>query len=307
MSGHVEAAADRLQALGAFDKSAVDAAELSGQEIARVLVRLGLGAPELAVKLTNGACAANYRCVLRDGPPVVLKACVGDDCRELADVQLDVLSRLAKASPGVAPALRSLNAVDCTTTTGRPACAVAMALAPGRACNLLVDDGELPESAACELVGAALASVHASPVDDDDDLPAIEGDGWIERYARCAAPLDAYVGAGRPWDPAEPTGFVRWVPVHESNVGAPNSPIDLRTGGRSSTAAAWSAAARRSGTRPRSCRPGCSTGIRIRTIYCIPWRRAFLRSWTGKMLEEAPSSSTSRRRRSGRASSTIPS
>ena len=129
MSGHVEAAADRLQALGAFDKSAVDAAELSGQEIARVLVRLGLGAPELAVKLTNGACAANYRCVLRDGPPVVLKACVGDDCRELADVQLDVLSRLAKASPGVAPALRSLNAVDCTTT-------------PGRACNLLVDAGE---------------------------------------------------------------------------------------------------------------------------------------------------------------------
>ena len=213
MSGHVEAAADRLQALGAFDKSAVDAAELSGQEIARVLVRLGLGAPELAVKLTNGACAANYRCVLRDGPPVVLKACVGDDCRELADVQLDVLSRLAKASPGVAPALRSLNAVDCTTTTGRPACAVAMALAPGRACNLLVDDGELPESAACELVGAALASVHASPVDDDDDLPAIEGDGWIERYARCAAPLDAYVGAGRPWDPAEPTGFVRWALV----------------------------------------------------------------------------------------------
>ena len=238
MSSHVEEASDRLQALGAFDKSAVDAAELSGQEIARVLVRLGLGAPELAVKLTNGACAANYRCVLRDGPPVVLKACVGDDCRELADVQLDVLSRLAKASPGVAPALRSLNAVDCTTTTGRPACAVAMALAPGRACNLLVDDGELPESAACELVGAALAGVHASPVDDDDDLPAIEGDGWIERYARCAAPLDAYVGAGRPWEPAEPTGFVRWVPVHESNVGAPNSPIDLRTGGRSSTAVA---------------------------------------------------------------------
>ena len=241
MSGHVEAAADRLQALGAFDKSAVDAAELSGQEIARVLVRLGLGAPELAVKLTNGACAANYRCVLRDGPPVVLKACVGDDCRELADVQLDVLSRLAKASPGVAPALRSLNAVDCTTTTGRPACAVAMALAPGRACNLLVDDGELPESAACELVGAALASVHASPVDDDDDLPAIEGDGWIERYARCAAPLDAYVGAGRPWDPAEPTGFVRWASVHESKLAAhhaPNSPIDLRTGGRSSTAVA---------------------------------------------------------------------
>ena len=84
MSSQVETAADRLQALGAFDKSAVDAAELSGQEIARVLVRLGLGAPELAVKLTNGACAANYRCVLRDGPPVVLKACVGDDCRELA-------------------------------------------------------------------------------------------------------------------------------------------------------------------------------------------------------------------------------
>ena len=220
MSSQLEEASDRLQALGAFDKSAVDAAELSGQEIARVLVRLGLGAPELAVKLTNGACAANYRCVLRDGPPVVLKACVGDDCRELADVQLDVLSRLAKASPGVAPALRSLNAVDCTTTTGRPACAVAMALAPGRACNLLVDDGELPESAACELVGAALASVHASPVDDDDDLPAIEGDGWIERYARCAAPVDAYVGAGRPWEPAEPTGFVRWVPVHESNVAA---------------------------------------------------------------------------------------
>ena len=319
MSSQVETAVDRLQALGAFDKSAVDAAELSGQEIARVLVRLGLGAPELAVKLTNGACAANYRCVLRDGPPVVLKACVGDDCRELADVQLDVLSRLAKASPGVAPALRSLNAVDCTTTTGRPACAVAMALAPGRACNLLVDDGELPESAACELVGAALAGVHASPVDDDDDLPAIEGDGWIERYARCAAPLDAYVGAGRPWDPAEPTGFVRWVPVHESNVAAhhaidamparcaPNSPIDLRTGGRSSTAVAWSAAARRSGTRRRSCRPGCSTGIRIRTICCTPWRRAFLRSWTGRMLEEAPSSSTSRRRRSGPASSTIPS
>ena len=66
MSSQVETAADRLQALGAFDKSAVDAAELSGQEIARVLVRLGLGAPELAVKLTNGACAANYRCVLRD-------------------------------------------------------------------------------------------------------------------------------------------------------------------------------------------------------------------------------------------------
>jgi len=88
-----------------------------------------------------------------------------------------------------------------------------MALAPGRACNLLVDDGELPESTACELVGAALAGVHASPVDDDDDLPAIEGDGWIERYARCAAPLDAYVGAGRPWDPAEPTGFVRWALV----------------------------------------------------------------------------------------------
>ena len=64
MSSQVESAADRLQALGAFDKSAVDAAELSGQEIARVLVRLGLGAPELAVKLTNGACAANYRCVL---------------------------------------------------------------------------------------------------------------------------------------------------------------------------------------------------------------------------------------------------
>ena len=60
MSSQVETAADRLQALGAFDKSAVDAAELSGQEIARVLVRLGLGAPELAVKLTNGACAANY-------------------------------------------------------------------------------------------------------------------------------------------------------------------------------------------------------------------------------------------------------
>ena len=47
---------------------------------------------------------------------------------------------------GVAPARRSLNAVDCTTTTGRPACAVAMALAPGRACNLLVDDGELRRS-----------------------------------------------------------------------------------------------------------------------------------------------------------------
>ena len=24
---------------------------------------------------------------------------------------------------------------------------------------------------------------------DDDDLPAIAGAGWIERYARCAAPL----------------------------------------------------------------------------------------------------------------------
>lgn len=214
-----DALGDRLQALGAFDKSAVDAAELSGQEIARVLVRLGLGPPELAVKLTNGGCAANYRCVLREGPPVVLKACVGDDCRALASAQLDVLARLAKASPGVAPAMRSLNVVACTTTAGRPACAVAMVLVPGRACNLLVDDGDLDERDACELLGTALADVHASPMEDDDDnLPAIDGDGWIERYARCAAPVDDYVGDLRPWDPAEPTGFVRWALVESGSL-----------------------------------------------------------------------------------------
>ena len=48
MSSQVEAAVDRLQALGAFDKSAVDAAELSGQEIARAVSYTHLTLPTKA-------------------------------------------------------------------------------------------------------------------------------------------------------------------------------------------------------------------------------------------------------------------
>ena len=77
--------------------------------------RAGLGNPELCEKLTNGGCAANYRCCLFSGGEVVLKACVGDDAEPLAKGQLAVLEHLAKRGSNVAPALKSMRVVPCAT------------------------------------------------------------------------------------------------------------------------------------------------------------------------------------------------
>ena len=87
-----------------FDKSAVDVAELGGLELARVLQSLGLGPPEVCEKLTNGGCAANYKCKLLDGAECVLKACVGEDAEPLARSQLAVLQHLATRGAAIAPA-----------------------------------------------------------------------------------------------------------------------------------------------------------------------------------------------------------
>ena len=192
--------------MATFDKSAVDVAQLSDAEVARVVEALGLGSVSSCAKLTNGGCAANYRVSLgASGREVVVKACVGGDARELATAQLDVLKQLAMHG-GAAPAPTALNVVACATTAGAEAAAIAMALLPGEACNILIRDGAIGEAAAFTALGAALARVHKVP--PPAGLYDVGEGDYVERYVRCAAPIEAHPEV---WALDEPTGFVKWV------------------------------------------------------------------------------------------------
>lgn len=189
--------------MATFDKSAVDVAELSEAELARVVVELGLGACVATTKLTNGGCAANYRVALAGGGEVVVKACTGDDAGELARDQLTVLAALAKhGGARAAPAPKSLKVVACETTAGGPGAAIAMELLAGEACNILIREGALDAAGAHAATGRALAGVHRVP--PPDSLYDVGSGDYIERYVRCAAPIEAQLDAG------EPTGFVAW-------------------------------------------------------------------------------------------------
>lgn len=82
-----------------------------------------------------------------------------------------------------------------------------MELLPGEACNVLVREGRLDAVAAARRVGAALAAVHGS-VRAPPGLYDVANGDYIERYVRCAAPVeDQLLGDAR----ERRTGFPAWV------------------------------------------------------------------------------------------------
>jgi len=185
-----------------FDKSQIDVAELGGLELLRVVQALGLGMPETSEKLTNGGCAANYHVTFTAGDDVVVKACTGEDAEALAESQLAVLKHLALHAKGAAPPLKSLVITPCRTLDGKPAAAMAMGFVTGEAANLLLKRGEVGEDTVFRALGAALARVHAAP--PAEGFYDVREGGYVERYVRCAAPLETH------WNVHEPTGFAAW-------------------------------------------------------------------------------------------------
>jgi len=85
---------------------------------------------------------------------------------------------------------------------------MAMELLGGEAGNRLLRSGEADAPAVFGAIGRALAAAHAVP--PPDGLPDVgaAGSDYIERYVRCAAPLEAHVGTV--WRADESTGFVAW-------------------------------------------------------------------------------------------------
>mmetsp|Transcript_21783 Transcript_21783/g.86485 ORF Transcript_21783/g.86485 Transcript_21783/m.86485 type:complete len:398 (-) Transcript_21783:222-1415(-) len=144
-----------------FDKSSVDAAELSDKELHRVFAALFPEAhypPQRTWKLSNGACAANYAVVRADGSRCVVKAVTGDESASLASTQVRVLRALRGAC--VAPDAVSDEVVACVTSKDAPASAVAMEFVVGAPANLLVRDGRVSPVVAYAALGAALARLH---------------------------------------------------------------------------------------------------------------------------------------------------
>ncbi|KAJ1447173.1 kinase-like domain-containing protein [Pelagophyceae sp. CCMP2097] len=198
-----------------FDKSAVDVAELCDAECRRVLKLAGFcDEPTAITKLTNGGCAANYAVTFSDGARVVLKACVGPTAEDLGAEQLRVLRSIAEAggaraapAPAYGPG-QEPRTVACAAADGAVACAIVMELLPGVAMNVaLRGGGDAP--AAFRALGGALARVHAVP--PPAGLYEVATPGYVERYVRCAAPLEA---AAEAWREFDGKAFVPWALQH---------------------------------------------------------------------------------------------
>mmetsp|Transcript_20000 Transcript_20000/g.61885 ORF Transcript_20000/g.61885 Transcript_20000/m.61885 type:complete len:352 (-) Transcript_20000:48-1103(-) len=180
--------------MASFDKSAVDVAELSASELARVVEALLEEKPARTWKLSNGSCAANYGVSYRDRDAVV-KAVVGEDCAVLAANQARVLRALAGS--GVAPeALGAARTVLCETTTGASACAMAMALVPGQAANVLVRRQGVPAVAAYGALGTSLGRLHSLAT---EDVVVVENDladpRYLEKFVRVPGALEDAISA----------------------------------------------------------------------------------------------------------------
>lgn len=173
-----------------FDKSCVDVAELSDQEIRRVAAELGVDGPWR--KLSNGGCAANY--VVGSA---VVKAVVGADAVDLARDHLAVLRCLDGRG---APKPVSDKTVACVTTSGLPARALAMELVAGEAANVLARTGV---EGAIAAVGGALGRLHALRVDPPVSS-SVSHPSFLERFLRVSESVeDALQGASH--------GFVEWL------------------------------------------------------------------------------------------------
>lgn len=179
--------------MASFDKSSVDVAELSSDELSRVVGLLGI--PYVSPKkLCDGACAANY--VVGSS---VVKAVVGPEAEELARQQMAVLAKVKR------PSLTSQVAVPCVTSKGLKACAIAMQLVPGSPISSLVREGKLDPVEGFGALGDCLGRLHASGVAAPVDAVNVGDSGFMERFLRLETTVEAEL------DSRLDDEFVKWL------------------------------------------------------------------------------------------------
>lgn len=214
--------------MAAFDKSAVDVAELTPSELSRVVSALGFGDTLVgSQKLTNGGCAANYICDVGT-KKIVVKAIVSESAEEAASLAADHLKVLRVLSPPAAPTAepREHTPVPCQTATGGPAVAVGMSLLEGEAANILLRKGAVESPAVFAALGASLGTVHG--VAPPDGLGDIASPGYIERYVRCGE--GALEDHFEQWRSADSFGFIDWLSARLSTARQALSAKDLPRG-----------------------------------------------------------------------------
>lgn len=186
------------QVMASFDKALVDVAELSDDELDRVTAELGV--PGYFEKFCNGGCAANY-----GSEVAVIKAIVGPDAAMLAENLVTVLR--AVSATGVGPKVLSEAHATCATTRGKPACAIAMTRAPGRALNVLVREGALDSVTGYGALGGALGQLHASAAHAATQL--VGDSRFIERFVRIERSVEAEL------EPYRGDAFVDWLAMDD--------------------------------------------------------------------------------------------